>query len=47
MVIINSFVYPESNILYQRRNVRAILDKNDLGIGQLFISERYIFDICA
>lgn len=43
MVIINSFVYPESNIRFQQRNVRVILDKKDLGLGQLYISERYLF----
>ncbi|KAJ8931720.1 hypothetical protein NQ314_015338 [Rhamnusium bicolor] len=39
MVIINSFRHPESNIRYEQRNVRAILDKKDLGLGTLFISE--------
>lgn len=43
MVLINSFVYPESNVRYQQRNVRVILDKNDLGLGQLYISDRYFF----
>ncbi|KAJ8951332.1 hypothetical protein NQ318_009266 [Aromia moschata] len=39
MVVINSFQQPESNIRYEQRNVRAILDKKDLGLGTLFISE--------
>lgn len=39
MVIINSFKYPESNIKYQQRNIRVIMDKKDLGQGTLFISE--------
>ncbi|CAG9763254.1 unnamed protein product [Ceutorhynchus assimilis] len=40
MVILNSFAHPDSNIVHQQRNVRAILNKKDLGIGTLFISER-------
>ncbi|KAJ8982493.1 hypothetical protein NQ317_019277 [Molorchus minor] len=39
MVVINSFQHPDSNIKYEQRNVRAILDKKDLGLGTLFISE--------
>lgn len=41
MVIVNSFQHPESNIRCEQRNVRAILDKKDLGLGTLFVSERY------
>lgn len=47
MVIINSFVYPESTIRFQQRNVRVILDKNDLGLGQLYISEKYLIVKCS
>ncbi|XP_066151384.1 methylosome subunit pICln [Euwallacea fornicatus] len=40
MVMINSFRYPESTVRYEQRNIRAILDKKDLGLGTLFVSER-------
>ncbi|XP_060519974.1 methylosome subunit pICln-like [Cylas formicarius] len=39
MVIINSFKYPDSNIRHEQRNVRAIIDSKDMGVGTLFISE--------
>ncbi|XP_076265072.1 chloride nucleotide-sensitive channel icln [Rhynchophorus ferrugineus] len=39
MVISNSFSFPESNIKHEQRNIRAILDKTDLGLGTLIISE--------
>ncbi|ENN81312.1 methylosome subunit pICln [Dendroctonus ponderosae] len=39
MVLVNSFRYPSSNIRYERRNIRAVLDKKDLGLGTLFVSE--------
>lgn len=40
MVISNSFRFPESNIRHEQRNIRAILDKTELGLGTLIISER-------
>ncbi|XP_050301267.1 methylosome subunit pICln-like [Anthonomus grandis grandis] len=40
MVIANCFRYPESNIKFEQRNIRAVLDKKDLGLGTLFVSER-------
>ncbi|KAJ8919779.1 hypothetical protein NQ315_006308 [Exocentrus adspersus] len=39
MVIVNSFRHPDSNIRHEQRNVRAVLDKKDLGLGTLFVSE--------
>lgn len=32
---------PESPIKCEQRNTRAILDKKDLGLGTLYISEKY------
>lgn len=40
MVIINSFTHPESPVRFQQRNIRVILDKKDMGVGTLFISEK-------
>ncbi|XP_045462195.1 methylosome subunit pICln [Harmonia axyridis] len=40
MVIVTSFLHPESPIRFAERNVRAYLDKKDLGYGILYISER-------
>lgn len=45
MVIVTSFLHPESPIRFAERNVRAYLDKKDLGYGILYISERYIFSM--
>lgn len=45
MVISNSFRYPSSSIKHEQRNVRAILNKKDLGSGTLFVSERYVFSL--
>lgn len=45
MVIFNSFRYPSSSIKHEQRNVRAILNKKDLGTGTLFVSERYLFPL--
>ncbi|KAL1517814.1 hypothetical protein ABEB36_001537 [Hypothenemus hampei] len=39
MVLMNSFRYPSSNIRHEQRNIRAVLDKKDFGLGTLFISE--------
>jgi len=39
MVILNSFCYPESVIRYEERSVLSILDKKNLGLGTLFVSE--------
>ncbi|CAH0546675.1 unnamed protein product [Brassicogethes aeneus] len=39
MVIVNSFNQPESTIRLQQADVRAVLDKKDLGLGTLFISD--------
>ncbi|CAG9839327.1 unnamed protein product [Diabrotica balteata] len=39
MVIINSFKHPESPIRYQQEDVQVYLDKKDLGLGTLFVSE--------
>nr|CAI5856686.1 unnamed protein product [Callosobruchus analis] len=38
-MFMNTFKHPESNIRLQQRDVRAILDKKDLGNGTLFVSE--------
>lgn len=40
MVIITQFVHPESPVVLEQRNVRAILDQKDLGVGTLYISEK-------
>ncbi|XP_023020051.1 chloride nucleotide-sensitive channel icln [Leptinotarsa decemlineata] len=40
MVIINSFKYPESDIKYQKENIRVVLEKKDLGNGTLYVSEQ-------
>ncbi|XP_056638186.1 methylosome subunit pICln-like [Diorhabda carinulata] len=40
MVIINSFRYPESDIKCEHKDVRVFLDKKDLGLGTLIVSER-------
>ncbi|XP_044754500.1 methylosome subunit pICln [Coccinella septempunctata] len=40
MVIVTSFLHPESPIRFAERNVRAFLNKKDLGNGTLYISER-------
>lgn len=40
MVIVTSFQEPESRILYQQQNTRAVLDKHDLGVGTIIVSER-------
>ncbi|KAL3275850.1 hypothetical protein HHI36_020591 [Cryptolaemus montrouzieri] len=39
MVVVSMFVEPESAIRLLQRNVRAVLNKNDLGIGTLYVSE--------
>ncbi|KAI4469817.1 chloride conductance regulatory protein icln [Holotrichia oblita] len=39
MVVLTSFVYPESPIRFEARNTKAVLDKKDLGVGTLYISE--------
>ncbi|XP_072377392.1 LOW QUALITY PROTEIN: methylosome subunit pICln-like [Diabrotica undecimpunctata] len=39
MVIFNSFKHPESPIRYQQEDVQVYLDKKDLGLGTLFVSE--------
>ncbi|VEN42680.1 unnamed protein product [Callosobruchus maculatus] len=38
-MFMNSFKHPESNIRLQQRDVRAVLDKKDLGNGTLYVSE--------
>ncbi|KAK9871573.1 hypothetical protein WA026_012954 [Henosepilachna vigintioctopunctata] len=40
MVIVTSFVQPESSIRLLQHSVRAVLDKKDLGKGTLYVSER-------
>ncbi|GJQ68792.1 putative regulator of volume decrease after cellular swelling [Trypoxylus dichotomus] len=42
MVVLTSFVHPESPIRFEARNTRAVLDKKDLGVGTLYISERTV-----
>jgi len=40
MVILTAFQYPESPILHEQQNTRAVLDKRDLGVGTVYVSER-------
>lgn len=40
MVIINSFSHPDAPVRLQQNNVRAVLDKKDLGLGTLYICDR-------
>lgn len=40
MVILTVFQQPESPILFEENNVKAVLDSRDLGVGSLIISER-------
>lgn len=40
MVVLTSFQMPETPVKYEQRNTRAVLDKKDLGLGTLYISER-------
>ncbi|XP_022920230.1 methylosome subunit pICln isoform X2 [Onthophagus taurus] len=42
MVVLSSFLHPDSPIRFEQRNTRAVLDKKDLGLGTLFISERTV-----
>lgn len=42
MVMVASFQQPESPVRLLQHNVHALLDKNDLGIGTLYVSERNI-----
>ncbi|XP_019875833.1 methylosome subunit pICln [Aethina tumida] len=39
MVIINSFSHPDAPVRLQQNNVRAVLDKKDLGLGTLYICD--------
>lgn len=41
MVVLTSFVMPDTPVKCEQRNTRAILDKKDLGLGTLYISEKY------
>ncbi|KRT80184.1 hypothetical protein AMK59_8701 [Oryctes borbonicus] len=42
MVVLTSFVHPDSPVRFEARNTRAVLDKKDLGVGTLYISERTV-----
>ncbi|XP_017777954.1 PREDICTED: methylosome subunit pICln [Nicrophorus vespilloides] len=40
MVVLSSFIHPDSPVHLEQRNIRAVLDKKNIGEGTLFISER-------
>lgn len=43
MVVLSSFCYPESPVVLQNDNVQVLLDRQDYGLGILYVSERFVF----
>lgn len=47
MIVLEEFRNPDSVIRHQQAATKAVIDKRDLGVGTLYITERLIIYLCV